>query len=224
MLEERPTKLVPLEQALKELDSPEAVTDRRARAAKRAKELAGDARGRVIWQAGSIELNKALHPLQRGLGWNPSAAETRAAEVEAGHGVDKLVFEQCLIHLRAEDMRDIYADPDRMEAERIWNAYCHQVSAYAWQQGNQSDAWIARWQAMIADRAAAEQYGDPTGAIDARLLRHVGVPYPQLPQAAWDTADVLPAAERENEYARLERKYGPRTPTTTEAPKRRGRK
>jgi hypothetical protein len=157
--------------------------------------------------------------------WQPTDAETRAAEVEAGHGVDRLVLEQCMVHLRAEDMRDIYADPDRMESERVWNAYCHQVSAYAWQQGDQ---WIARWRAMIADRAAAEEYGDPTGAIDARLLRHVGTPYPVLPDAAWNAADTIPmAGERQAEYDRLTAKYGPREPSTpaTNAPtRRRGRK
>ncbi len=85
-------------------------------------------------------------------------------------------------------------------------------------------ALVAQWRELIADRQATEEYGDPTAAIDARLLRHVGVPYPQLPQAAWDTADVLAAAERQAEYDRLTAKYGPRTPVTDEAPKRRGRK
>jgi alkylhydroperoxidase family enzyme len=128
--------------------------------------------------------------------------------------------------LRRSDEAALYRDPDRLEEQRIWNAYTHQVSAAAWQQGNKSDEWVRRWREMIADRAAAENYGDSTAAIDARLLRHVGVPYPQLPGAAWDTADLLPATDRQTEYDRLTAKYGQRQPVSspsTDAPKRRRR-
>ena len=213
---------IPLDEAIAQLDSPEAVADRRKRAARRAEALEGDARGRVIYAAGTVELGKALYPLQ-GLHLSPSNAEVRAAEVEAGRGVDRLVLEQCMIHLRAEDMAEIYRDPDRMEQERIWQAYQLQVNAAAFQQGNKGDAWVARWREMVAARQDAESFGDSTAAIDDRLLRLVGVPYPQLPQAAWDTADLLPATERQLEYDRLTKKYGPST-SAADTPKRRGRK
>lgn len=212
---------IPLDEALKALDSPEAIADRRKRATKRAEALRDGARGRIIWEAGTVELAKALYPLT-GLHLNPSHAEVKAAEIEAGHGVDRLVLEQCMIHLRAEDMAEIYRDPDRMESERIWQAYLKQVSAFAFQQGNQSDRWVAKWRALVEERASAELDGDPTGPIERRLDRHVGYPYPQLPEAAWAAADLLPASERDEEYRRLTAKYGPRTPP--DAPKRRGRR
>ena len=67
----------------------------------------------------------------------------RAAEVEAGRGVDRLVLEECMVHLRAEDMRAIYFDPDRLEAERIWAAYANQVTRIAFTQGNEESASLS---------------------------------------------------------------------------------
>jgi hypothetical protein len=164
MLDDRLATVPTLEEAIAQLDSPEAVADRRKRALARAKPLEGDTRGRVIWNAGTVELDKALSPLRRQQ--FPTKAEVRAAEAEAGHGVDRLVLEQCIIHLRAEDMAEIYRDPDRMEQERIWQAYTTQVSALAFRQGNRSDEWVRRWQEMIAARHDAESFGDSTAAID----------------------------------------------------------
>jgi hypothetical protein len=164
------------------------------------------------------------------LNWHPSDAETRAAEIEAGHGVDKLVFEQCLIHLRAEDLAEVYRDPDLLERERNWQSYLAQVTAAAFVQGNKGETWTRRWQEMVAERADAVESGDPTGVLDRRLERHVGTPYPVAPAASWAAADTIPiAAERDAELLRLEKKYGPREPATTPAttdapPKRRGRK
>jgi hypothetical protein len=78
---------------------------------------------------------------------------------------------------------------------------------------------------MVAARQDAESFGDSTAAIDDRLLRLVGVPYPTLPEAAWNAADTLPAPERQAEVDRLTAKYGPREPATTDTPtRRRGRK
>jgi hypothetical protein len=232
MTAERPTKLIPLQQALAELDSPEAVADRKRRAKEMAKKLAGDARNGMIKTASREDLQKVLDPIYRAANrenWNDStrAKPMPEAEKEAGHLMDALMPRLCEEHLRRTDETDLYRDADRLEEQRIWNAYATQVSNYAWRQGDKSDVWVRRWQQMIADRAAAEEYGDPVGAIDARLLRHVGIPYPQLPSAAWDTADVLPATERQAECDRLTAKYGPREPSTTpamDAPKRRGRK
>jgi hypothetical protein len=223
----RPTAPVPLDEAIRQLDLPEAIADRRIRASKRAKELAGDARGQVIHSAGVLELDKALAPLRR-QGWKPTDAETRAAEVEAGQGVDRLVAAQCEIHLRAEDMQAIYNDPDRLEHERNWQAYITQVSAYAFAQGNRSEVWVRQWREMVEERADTEQSGDPTGPIDRRLERHVGVPFPVAPAASWETvATISGLAEREAEVERLERKYPgtrPGTPVTDTPTKRRGGK
>ena len=228
MLDDRPAAAPTLEEALKALDSPASIADRRQRAAKRAKQLAGYERGRVIFAAGSVELDKALHPLKRGLDWHPSHAEVQAAEIEAGHRVDKLVFEQCLVHLRAEDMAEVYRDPDLLERERNWQAYLVQVTAAFQQQGDQSDRWVTKWRSLVAERVDAEQSGDPTGALDRSLERHVGCPFPVAPAASWESALMIPMpAEREAELQRLDRKYPgtrPGTPAHTDAPKRRGRK
>jgi hypothetical protein len=230
MLEERPTKLIPLQQALKELDSSEAVADRKKRAAEWGKRLAGDERNQMIGSATRDAIGAALAPLNTPhLHWDTvSEHEKKEANRQATQNIDALVVRQAEEELRRRDERALYADPDRLEEQRIWNAYCHQVSAATWQQGNQSAAWIARWQAMIADRAAAEEYGDPTGAIDARLLRHVGVPFPVLPDAAWAAADTIPmSGERTKELERLEQKYPgtrPGTPVTDAPTRRRARK
>jgi hypothetical protein len=231
MLEERPAKLIPLPQALAELDSPESIADRKRRAKEMSKELVGDARNAMIRTASRFEFDTALDPIYRAANRENWHDSTRAkpmpeAEKDAGLNIDALMPRLCERHLRRTDEAALYRDPDRLEEQRIWNAYTHQVSAVAWQQGNKSDAWIARWRDMIADRVAVEDYGDSTAATDLRLLRHVGVPYPQLPGAAWDTADLLPATERQVEYDRLTAKYGPREPSTTpstDAPRRRRR-
>ena len=225
MLEERPTKLIPLDQAIAELDSPEAVADRKKRVREWAKRLAGDERTQMIYTASREEISAATAPLNAAdFRWGQGTErEKKEANVQASRNMDALVARQCEQHLRRTDEADLYRDPDRLEEQRIWNAYLHQVSAYAWRQGNKSERWVAQWRELIADRQATEEYGDPTAAIDARLLRHVGVPYPQLPQAAWDTADVLAAAERQAEYDRLTANTAC-TPVTDEAPKRRGRK
>ena len=69
------TKLVPLDEAIAQLDSPEAVADRRKRALARAEALVDNARARVIHGAGTAAINVALDPLKKGLGLSPSAAE-----------------------------------------------------------------------------------------------------------------------------------------------------
>jgi hypothetical protein len=93
-------------------------------------------------------------------------------------------------------------------------------------QGNKEHDFISKWRELIAARNDAIEYGDSTLAIEARLERLVGIPYPVVPEAAWNAADTLPTSERQNEYDRLERKYGarPGTPTdtaTTTPPRRR---
>ena len=76
MLDDRLATVPTLEEALKALDSPEAVADRRKRALARAKDLKGDARGRVIWSAGTVALDRALAPLRTANRW-PDKAELR---------------------------------------------------------------------------------------------------------------------------------------------------
>jgi len=209
------TKPIPLDEALAAIDTPEAVADRRNRAEKMAEQLEGRDRGKVIWAAGTIELNKALSPLRFGGSLiRPNDAARRAAEIEAGRNVDALVARQCEITLRAADVAGVYSDPDRLECERIWQAYCKQVNAVAYREGNKIDAFIVRFKDLIATRNDAEAFGGAEGlrSAEARLQRLTGVPYPQLPEAAWAAADELGLAERQDEYDRLEQKYGRRHP------------
>ena len=147
--------------------------------------------------------------------------EQKDGERKAIENMDALVARQCEEQLRRLDEVAIHADPDRVEAQRIWIEYTNQVSAVAQRQGNnQQDSFIASFRDLISARADAEEYGDDTRAIEARLGRLVGVPYPTLPGAAWAAADLMPVSERQAEYDRLEAKYGPRPPVTDDAPKR----
>jgi DNA-binding helix-hairpin-helix protein with protein kinase domain len=182
MLDDRPAAVPTLEEAIAQLDSPEAVADRRRRATKRAKALEGLARGRVIFSAGIVELDKALGPLRRN-NWHPTSAEVREAEIQAGHGVDQLVAKQCEIHIYAEDLRDVYADPRRQAAERAWNDYTRTISQLAMRHGTREGDFIRRWTELIAARNDALELGDlgSVAAIEGRLKKLTGVDYPVVP-------------------------------------------
>ena len=233
MLEERPTKLIPLQQAIAELDSPEAIADRKRRAKEMAKKLAGDPRNAMIATASRDEIQNAVAPIYRAANrenWHDSsrARPMPEAEKEAGRNIDALMPKLCEEHLRRTDEQALYRDPARLCEQRVWGCYTSQVSAKAWAQGNGSDDWIARWRSMIGERADLEEFGDSTTSVDARLLRHVGVPFPRLPEAAWATVETIPgAAERAAEIERLEQLYPgtrPGSPPTDAPAKRRGRK
>jgi hypothetical protein len=223
-----PNTTVPsLEEALAALDTPEADADLTRRAEKWAGELKAetgpgrrsistDPYARVIYDAGGLELDKALLPLRfDGRFTYPSESEKRAAEQQAQRNVDALVVRQLKIYLRAADVRAIHEDPDRAEDKRVWQAYTKAVGAIAWAQGNKEADFIRRWRDLIAARNDAEEYDDLAAvrAITTRLYRLTGVPYPQLPDAAWEAADNLPQSERQAELDRLEVKYGPRIAT-----------
>ena len=210
-----PDRIVPLAEALVQLDSPAAVADRRKRAQKWAEELEGDARGQMFMVAGweAIERIRAPFRTQDRLYGGALAA----AEHEAGRIADTVVFEQCMIALRAQDVGAIYAEPERMSQERVWAAYTHAVGAMAWAQGNKEAEFTRRWRELIAARNDAEAYDDAAGirSIEARLDKLTApVKYPQYPQAGWEAADVLSPTARDQEYLRLEAKYGPRNPSS----------
>jgi hypothetical protein len=224
MMAERPTAPIPLSQAIAELDSPEAIANRRKRAKEWAKKVTGHDRGQLISTASREALQLALSPRNKYGFTQPTEAEKREIERQVTANMDALVERMAAESLRRSDEAELYRDPRRLCEQRVWGCYTSQVSAKAWQQGSGSDAWIARWSAMIAERAELEEFGDSTTSVDARLLRHVGVPFPAMPLAAWEAADMLPATERQDEYDRLTALYGPREPVATDAPKRRGRK
>jgi hypothetical protein len=204
-------RIVPLDEALAGVDSPAAVADRRKRAQKWAEKLEGRARGRMFEYASLGEMNSIREPFRTPFaGPHLHGKALEDAERKAGRAADAVVLKQCEIQLRARDIQAVYNDPDRMEAERVWLAYAGQVSAVAWAQGDKEPRFTATFRDLIAARNDAEASGDAAGvrAVEARLNRLTGVPYPQLPEAAWDVADLLPEADRLIEMERLEKKYG----------------
>ena len=60
--------------------------------------------------------------------------------------------------------------------------YTSTVAAAARYKGNQEQSFIASFRDLISARVDAEVYGDDTRAIEARLERLVGTPYPKLPE------------------------------------------
>ena len=212
------TALQPLEEVLADLDTEEAISDRRHRALEWAKRLEGVERAQMIHAAGSLEVTACYFP-HLNVGWDDYLRPE--AERMCGRNFDALVQRQCEAHLRRMDEQAVYADPDRMEEHRIWSAYCSAVSSIAFTKGDQSAEFVTRWQDLVRRRNEADEYGESTGAIDQRLDL-MGVSFPKLPAAAWAIADTLGEHWRLLEHERLEQKYGPRTPDPT--PTKRPRK
>src|ERR1035441_6231731 len=96
MLEERPTKLIPLHQAIRELDSAEAVADRKKRAAEWAKRLEGDERNQMIGSASRDAIGAALAPLNsQNFRWGQETErEKKEANRQATQNIDALVARQ----------------------------------------------------------------------------------------------------------------------------------
>ena len=121
--------VVPLDEALQALDTPEAVADRKKRAKRMAEHLVGDARQAMIQTAGRDEIQKACVPIYRAANtrdWNTSGPRLsmHEAETEAGWNMDALVWRQCEEQLRREDEAAIRMDSDRQEESRIWSYNC----------------------------------------------------------------------------------------------------
>ena len=207
--------LRPLDEALADLESPEAISDRRRRALAWAIDLQGAERRQMIHRPGQLRIHECYLPVRIAssqASWASSAGLTpdlSAAEQEAGVLVNALVQEECEALLLIQDRHAVHEDPDRVEETSVWLNYCSTVSNVAWQRGNGSAEFIAKWQDLIQRRAEAAGYGDPTGAIDLALER-MGTPYPHLPEAAWAAADRMGDEPRAVELERLTLKYGPR--------------
>jgi hypothetical protein len=111
--------VVPLDEAIRALDTPEAVADRKKRAHEMAKKLAGDARNAMIQTADRNEIKKACAPIYLAANtreWNTSGPKMsmHEAEMEAGRNMDALVWRQCEEHLRRVEETAIRAEPDRV--------------------------------------------------------------------------------------------------------------
>ena len=157
------------------------------------------------------EAQRSTGPLW--LSGRPDLPQEKERLAEAARRERLAVVAQIERQFRAQAIQAVYADPDRYEAERIWQAYNRAVAHIAWRQGDKEPQFVAKFTEPIQARTDAESEGDDAGIrlLDAQLLRLTGVPFPRLPQAAWDAADTLPDSERELEYQRLTLKYGPRT-------------
>ena len=101
----------------------------------------------------------------------------------------------------------------------MWDAYAKGVDRAAFEKGNKADQFVSKVRELVDARTDAEAYGDSDAvrSIERRLDRLTGIPFPQLPAAAWAAADLMPAASREEEYQRLTAKYGERSRATNGA-------
>jgi len=207
-------RLPPIEDEIAALDEPDAVADRRVRA---------EALVKTLWEAGGHELDRAtrqlgmdayaaaIQPFRTPLYGTISDKELRAGQELAQKRIRALLVRQTVAQLRIGDENALYACPERQSDTRIWQAYLKVVENVAFRHGDQAPEFLATWQKLIANRAEAEVVGESTASMDRRL-EQLRVPYPKLPEAAWVAADTLNDVDRPIEYARLEQRYGPRTP------------
>jgi hypothetical protein len=194
------------------VDSPAAVADRERRAATIFDALSEPELVKLEKRFSSSDRNYIIRARATPFQDNVTSQWIAEANAEARRRFREVALKELAEELRVADVQRAEQDPDRQEEERIRAEYLRQVSSVAFRQGNKEDAFVKRFRELVADRAEAEAIGDEAGvrAAERRLDRHVGVPYPRLPDAAWATAKVLAPAEREAEYRRLEQKYGPR--------------
>ncbi len=217
----------PIEVPLAALDSPAYRGDLTKRAEKWADELRAKSPGgrqsialdyytRVFWEAGTVEMSRAIEPPRRdGTFGRRTEAEQRKVDAATARNVHATVISQLKIYLRARDVAAIWNDPDRMEAERIWNAYARSVGAIAFTKGSGEATFVRKWRDLIA---ALNDSDDDTDArlLTARLDRlTLPVKYPVLPDAAYEAAATLPKAEQQAELERLDAKYKAPTNVTS---------
>lgn len=222
------------EERLAYLDTPEYDAKAEKEAETRAREIEADDLGFRMFtlRLSHQDIDKALWSVTRpdealNLSDTRPANQLRVADAsqsaatQARRAIHALVVRECKVDIRARDMRQIECDPDLLEDHRIRQAYNAQVSAIAWAKGDGEARFVRKFNALIEERRDAEEYGDDAGVRSAerQLDRHTGVPYPLLPAAAWDAADLLPASDRQQELDRLEKKYGPRHPASNGAAK-----
>jgi hypothetical protein len=214
----------PIEVPLAALDGPAYDAELTKRATKWADELRAKSPGgrqsialdyytRVFWESGTVEMARAIEPPRRdGSYGRRTEAEQRKVDAATNRNVHATVISQLKICLRAQDVAAIWNDPDRMEAERIWSAYLHGVSSIAFTKGNKEADFVRGWRDLITARNDALEYAGDDDAevrsIEARINRLTApVKFPVLPEAAYEAAATLPAAERTEEIARLDHKY-----------------
>ena len=198
-----------IDELLKAARSPAANIERKRRAREIFENSSEHDRNQILRHIHHDQIYAARDPLHQQRFWDYD--ERLRAEAEVKQNFEDLMVREIETHLRIADENAVYADPDYSEQQRIWSAYTAVVSSMAWQEGDKSESWIARWRGLIQDRNAAVDSETSTTSIDKQLAR-LGTPFPQLPHAAWVAADLLPETERDDEYRRLTQKYGEREP------------
>lgn len=171
--------LPPIEQEEAAAKTPAAVAERRKRAEKLAPSLSQDEVIELLTPVPLARQNGVAAP-RHFLDQFSTKAQIAEAEVQVARNLKELIIEELEYRLLREDLQAIYENPDRVAEIEIWQAYTKQVSSIAWAQGDRSDGWISRWQELVRDRAVAEEWGESTASIDARLEQMVGVPYPEF--------------------------------------------
>jgi hypothetical protein len=226
--------ITPLDEAKAELDTSEAVADRMRRAERILCDCDELERRRLELRFTQRQLGYIEQPLKTP--WAMSATDPKwaasrdnwlaKAQSESKRRWREVALSQIADQLRIVDEQAIYNQPDRLEAQRIWDGYGRAVAAVAWAQGDRSETWLKRWRDLLERRSDLEAIGDERGvrAATAKLDRYTGVEYPRIPAASWSTADLLPEVDRQAEYARLEAKYGPREKPTPANGRRKGRR
>jgi hypothetical protein len=201
----------PIEDEIAVVHSPAGIAATRKRCEKIRDELDVDGQAKILDPV--PDLYAALAPLKfGGSPVRPTEVELRAAGAAARSNLDALLLREIMVREQARETQAIVNDPDRMEYHRILAAWEHQVNAIAFTHGDRINGFVGRVRGLIRQRDEAEVFDDEAAvrSVESRLNKLTGVPFPQLPEAAWEAADLLPASERQAELDRLEQKYGAR--------------
>jgi hypothetical protein len=140
---------------------------------------------------------------------SPTESQKREGRADGLRRIKALALRQIEVSELARELQAAHNHPDRMEYARIFAAWAHQVDAIAFTKGSQIETFVGRVRDLLSQRDEAVELDDESEVRSAeRLLNKLtGVAFPQLPAAAYEAAALLPAAERDEEMARLDVKY-----------------
>ena len=139
--------------------------------------------------AGTVAMSRALDPPFHDIRTWSTGRERKAAEQQAQRNLEALILAELELRELASETQAVHNDPERVEYFRIWNAYARSVQSVAKTKGNEAE-FVRRFQDLMAERHDAEEYDDEAAvrSVEGRLLRLVGIPFPQLPDAAFEAA------------------------------------
>lgn len=215
------TNKISLEKLLTAVHSPERVAARRKEAETDVDELPEFEQRKKSLFFDVDTLNFIRTPFKTDRYGHPGGDWDAKAVREYARRYREALVKQTEIELLARDMQKAYNDPELEMYARINRAWTTQVDGIARRKGDRESQFVARVRSLLTELAEAEQDGDEDAvrSCERRLDRVTGIPYPQLPEAAWTAADLMPASDRQQEYDRLEQVYGPRHPKSNGAGK-----